>query len=116
MRLALTSEGRTMHTESLDRGARMARAGLGSSFTPKVLAALSALVLPWAPASADGPDVFDQFFRYADSEHRAFYTGLPDESVDPFSGNLQIVQTDVVLPGKAGLDLRIVRSYSRPSW
>src|SRR5258708_25413071 len=65
---------------------------------------------------AQQSDVFDQFFRYTETEHRAFYDGLPSENIDPFSGTLRIVQTDLVLRGRGGHDLRIVRSYSSKIW
>lgn len=38
------------------------------------------------------------------------------ENVDPFSGNLSVVQTDIHLPGNGGLDLNIVRSYKSSIW
>jgi hypothetical protein len=69
-----------------------------------------------AKQAAAASDVFDQSFRYAEAEHKEFYDGMPDETIDPFSGTLHIVQTDVMLPGKAGHDLRIVRSYSSKIW
>ena len=34
------------------------------------------------------------------------------EHIDPFSGNMLIVHTDLHLPGKAGLDLNLTRSYN----
>ena len=34
------------------------------------------------------------------------------EHIDPFSGNMLIVHTDLHLPGKGGLDLNITRSYN----
>lgn len=37
---------------------------------------------------------------------------LPNEQVDPASGALSVVATDLVLPGNAGLDLRVQRFYS----
>jgi RHS repeat-associated protein len=61
-------------------------------------------------------DVFDQFHRHAEGEHKAFLQEMPGEVVDPFTGNLRIIRTDVVLPGKAGLDLRVVRAYSSKIW
>ena len=57
--------------------------------------------------------------------HRGFderhgnYSALPFESVDPASGGLTVVQTDLVLPGNAGLDLAITRVYNskfRPNY
>ena len=37
---------------------------------------------------------------------------LPNEQVDPASGNLTVVATDLVLPGNAGLDIRVTRVYN----
>lgn len=39
-----------------------------------------------------------------------------DESVDPFSGHLSLVHTDLYLPGNGGLDLKIMRTYSSSIW
>jgi RHS repeat-associated protein len=61
-------------------------------------------------------DVFDQFFRYTEKEHKAFFQDTPGETVDPFTGILRIVHEDLFLPGKAGLDLRIVRTYNSKIW
>lgn len=41
---------------------------------------------------------------------------VPFERVDPFSGNLSIVQTDIKLPGNGGLDLEIMRFYDSSIW
>src|SRR5438552_4774023 len=38
------------------------------------------------------------------------------ESVDPFTGNLNLLHTDVFLPGNGGQDLRIQRSYNSRIW
>jgi hypothetical protein len=43
---------------------------------------------------------------------RSFDSALPNEAVDPLSGTLSIVETDLVLPGNAGLDVRVQRVYS----
>ena len=43
---------------------------------------------------------------------RGFASAAPEESVDPFSGNLIISHTDLMLPGKAGLDLLLRRVYN----
>ena len=51
-------------------------------------------------------------------EHAGFsgnhgtYSPLPGEHVDPASGTLMITATDLVLPGNAGLDLRVQRVYN----
>jgi RHS repeat-associated protein len=61
-------------------------------------------------------DVSDQFFRYFEVNNRLIEPHLPGETVDHFTGNLSIVQEDMAFPGKAGLDLRIVRTYSSKIW
>ncbi len=43
---------------------------------------------------------------------RSFDSAMPNEAVNPFSGSLSIVETDLVLPGNAGLDVRVQRVYS----
>ncbi len=43
---------------------------------------------------------------------RSLDSAMPNEAVDPFSGTLSIVETDLVLPGNAGLDVRVQRVYS----
>src|SRR5262249_13524657 len=86
-----------------------------SPLVAALAASLSVSVLYEAPALAAG-DVYDQFFRYAEKEHKVYAEELPNETVDPFTGTLRVVQIDLVLPGKAGLDLRIVRSYNSKIW
>jgi RHS repeat-associated protein len=50
------------------------------------------------------------------------FGNLPGDSIDPGSGALTIKQTDLLLPGKGGLNLEISRSYnskefrSSPKW
>ncbi len=39
-----------------------------------------------------------------------------NEHIDPFSGNMQIVQTDLHLPGNGGLDLSVMRTYNSVIW
>jgi hypothetical protein len=73
-----------------------------------------AALLPGA-SKADG-DVFDSFFRYTEKEHRAFSEELPGETVDPFTGTLRVSQVDLRLPGKAGHDLIIMRTYNSHIW
>ncbi len=38
------------------------------------------------------------------------------ESVDPFSGFLTLSNTDLVLPGNGGLDVKIIRNYNSGIW
>jgi hypothetical protein len=42
---------------------------------------------------------------------RGYFSQLPFESVDMVNGNLTLTFTDLVLPGNAGMDLRITRTY-----
>ena len=39
-----------------------------------------------------------------------------EESVDPFTGNLNLLHTDIDLPGNGGLDLLIQRTYNSRIW
>jgi YD repeat-containing protein len=43
---------------------------------------------------------------------REFLSQLPFEHVDPMTGNLLLTFTDITLPGNAGFDLRIQRTYN----
>ncbi len=48
---------------------------------------------------------------------RGYLSVLPWESIDVFSGSVVMTFTDLVLPGNAGLDLRVTRVYnSKGSW
>lgn len=49
------------------------------------------------------------------SAFRDFGQGKFDESVDPISGVLVLTHTDVVIPGPAGLDIKITRRYQSPA-
>jgi RHS repeat-associated protein len=81
------------------------------------VAVLGVLALPVAAhGDVQFGDVLDQFFRFTEKENRVQVPQLDGESVDPFSGNLRIVRSDLKLPGKAGLDLEIVRTYSSKVW
>ena len=44
--------------------------------------------------------------------NRTYIRYLPQEFVNPFSGNLILSYTDIVLPGNGGLDLKIQRTYN----
>src|SRR5262249_26070307 len=73
--------------------------------TASVLAA--ALLAFASPVSAQDP------FRHQglDSMHPAD-SAMPNEQVDPASGTLTVVATDLVLPGNAGFNLAIQRVYN----
>src|SRR5690242_21864669 len=64
--------------------------------------------LAFAPNATSQP-VFDQ--NGFGSNHDS-YTVLPYEYVDPLSGNLLLVVTDLTLPGNAGFNLTVQRVYN----
>src|SRR5438132_8125895 len=72
-----------------------------------VAAATSALACVSAVASAQNP------FKHQglDAMH-APDSAMPNESVDPASGTLTIVETDLALPGNAGFNLAVQRVYN----
>jgi hypothetical protein len=61
------------------------------------------------PLSGAGDEVFD---ARGINPHRPFFSQLPYEHIDPLNGNLLLVFTDLSLPGNAGFDLKIQRSYN----
>jgi YD repeat-containing protein len=55
--------------------------------------------------------------RYATSyksAYRDFGHGKFEERVDPITGKLTLLYTDLVIPGPNGMDIRIVRTYRSP--
>src|SRR2546427_12521841 len=72
-----------------------------------VTAATSALLCGGSIASAQNP------FKHQglDAMH-APDSAMPNESVDPASGTLTIVETDLALPGNAGFNLAVQRVYN----
>ena len=67
--------------------------------------AIFGLLAASAPAAAQSP------FRPGAGGGRPLDSTVAGEAVDPFSGSLSIVETDLVLPGNAGLDVRVQRVY-----
>jgi hypothetical protein len=65
---------------------------------------------------AQNGEAFDQFYRYVEVKNKDIRPHLPGETIDHFTGNLSIVQEDMSFPGKGGLDLRIIRTYSSKIW
>lgn len=47
--------------------------------------------------------------------NRDYFSELPFEHIDTLSGNLVLTFTDVVLPGNAGMDVRVQRTYNSNS-
>jgi hypothetical protein len=46
------------------------------------------------------------------NRNREFFSELPYEHIDTLNGNLLLTFTDLVLPGNAGFDLKILRTYN----
>jgi RHS repeat-associated protein len=99
----------------------------GRTSSMRRLTGLAAVALALAASSARADqllgDVFDPFFRHTGAKPEADLgsTGialdrLPGESIDPFTGNVRIARTDLALPGRGGLDLRLQRVYSSKIW
>ncbi len=63
-------------------------------------------------ASASWTDTDPVFDARGFNKNREFFSQLPFEHIDPMTGNLLLTFTDVVLPGNAGFQLRIQRSYN----
>ena len=52
-------------------------------------------------------------------KNRAYFSQLPFENIDMVSGNVMLTFTDLVLPGNAGMDVRVQRTYNHnghPKW
>jgi len=62
-----------------------------------------------APGAQAADPVFD---AGGFTKNRDFFSQLPYEHIDPMTGNLLLTFTDVVLPGSAGFDLAIQRTYN----
>ncbi len=57
----------------------------------------------------DSFELYDNAFL---DRHRIYAVGDMGDAVDPFSGSLKLVQTDLTIPGEGGLDLQVTRLYS----
>src|SRR5580765_5686739 len=83
----------------------------------RLLIFIAALSILRTDASAQPlGDVLDNFYRFVEIKDKHFEPHLPGETVDPFTGTLRIVQEDMSFPGKAGLDLHLIRTYSSKIW
>ena len=74
------------------------------------------LILLSSPSLLLAADGKDPFYTLGSST-----PGVPShlsvsEHIDPFSGFLTLVHTDISLPGNGGLDLNIIRTYSSHIW
>src|ERR1043166_145772 len=78
------------------------------------VAVLFAISVELAGAVVGHADAF--FDATGFQPNRAYFSQLPYEHIDPLSGNLILTFTDLSLPGPAGLDLRIQRTYNSHFW
>lgn len=62
------------------------------------------------PQSAPPAEAFD---TTSFQSGKGYFSQLPFERIDMINGGLTLSFTDLVLPGNAGMDLRIVRTYTR---
>src|SRR6185436_14824463 len=62
-----------------------------------------------APSVAFATDPYDQSGA---PYGRGFFAPLPFERIDTVTGNVFLSFTDLVLPGNAGLNLSVVRTYN----
>src|SRR5438093_13095676 len=71
--------------------------------------------------SSDPPNYDDPFYSQKGTnqvieDRRLSAFQRVNESVDPFTGNVNLLHTDVILPGNGALDLTIARPDTRPTW
>ena len=79
----------------------------------------------WGQSAGDGKD--DPFYgekgqagatdvsQLLDDSTKAVFQQIQDD-VQPFTGNLNLVHTDLVLPGDGGFDLKVQRVYNSRIW
>jgi YD repeat-containing protein len=75
----------------------------------RLLMLASLLGLGGALSAVAADETFD---AHGFNANRDFFSQLPYEHIDPLTGNLVLTFTDLVLPGNAGLDLKIQRTYN----
>src|SRR5438067_1966002 len=73
-----------------------------------LIAFLAVALLAHELAGASDP-IFD---AKGFNPNREFVSELPFEHIDPMTGNLLLTYTDLSLPGNAGFDLKIQRTYN----
>lgn len=64
------------------------------------------------PARAAFDAQSDYYSEPGINKNRDYVGGALQESIDPFSGALNLVYSDIFIPGPGGFDLRLVRAYS----
>lgn len=66
-------------------------------------------LLPWLAAAASADEIFD---ARGFNRNRDFFSELRYEHIDPLNGDLLLTFADLVLPGNAGFDLKLQRTYN----
>lgn len=99
-----------MNSVSSNRqGQRISRLSLGAA---RIAASLLCL-LGAARVQADANEVAGAAFNAKGTDpNRHSLAEFPFEHIDPMTGNLLLTFTDLALPGNAGFDLRIQRTYN----
>jgi hypothetical protein len=71
------------------------------------------LFLAVGAASAQSTfDPLEEFNANGFEQNRDYFSASPNEHIDPMTGNAILTFTDLVLPGNAGLDVRVQRVYN----
>ena len=89
-----------------------------SSYLPAIawrwicLASFALLLASHAQAQSEPPTMPGFFHEFSALQDRGRTSDAPNEVIDPFSGTLNIVHSDIVVPGNGGLDIVVNRIYS----
>lgn len=79
----------------------------------RFLGSALAVLLAYGPSAAfarqQGHPAFDAPGMH---RHRDYFSQMPFENIDTLSGSLVLKFTDLVLPGNAGRELRLERTYN----
>ncbi len=80
-------------------------------WAPIILLTVFYLTFQVLPAVANVKSVMPDF--YSEPGLNPFRDQVNfNETIDPFSGNLQLTHTDLVIPGNGGLNIKILRTYN----
>jgi hypothetical protein len=91
-----------------DRSIRSSVTSAARFFVVVAIAAIAAPATRPGAQEAPAPD----FAPVGLQPGRAYFSQLPFESIDMINGNVILTFTDLALPGNAGMDLRLTRTYN----
>jgi len=77
-----------------------------------ILALFGGLGICWSVFADSNDDVDVNYGAKGYSENREYYRLLPNETVDPFTGNLGLIFTPISLPQKGGWDFKLNLVYN----